>query len=230
MKRNIQGLAEKEYDLVIIGGGIFGACAAWDAARRGLRVALLEKKDFSHATSANHLKMVHGGIRYMQHLDVVRVRESSLERSALLRIAPHLVRPLPIVMPTYGHGMRGKAVLGAGISLYDLLTLDRNWRIPDEGRRIPRGRLITRREVVDHFPGIDPHGLTGAAVFYDCQMYSPQRIAISFLRAAASAGAEIANYLEVTDFHKKEGRITGVRARDVLNGDIIDVRGMMVLK
>jgi glycerol-3-phosphate dehydrogenase len=229
MKKNLQELQRKEYDLVVVGGGIFGACAAWDAASRGLNVALLEKKDFSHATSANHLKMVHGGIRYLQHGDVVRVWESCRERTALLRIAPHLVRPLPIVMPTYGHGMRGKAVLGVGVSLYDLLTLGRNRRIADAGRRIPGGRLIPRQEVLKYFPGIEPRGLTGAAVFYDAQMYSPQRIAISFLRSAVSAGADIANYMEVTRFLKSGGRIAGVGAEDVLSGESIEVRGKTVL-
>jgi len=229
MKKNLQELKRKEYDLVVVGGGIFGACAAWDAAGRGLKVALLEKRDFSHATSANHLKMVHGGIRYLQHGDVVRVWESCRERSALLKIAPHLVRPLPIVMPTYGHGKRGKVVLGVGISLYDLLTLYRNRRIADEGRRIPWGRLITRQEVLKYFPGIEERGLTGAAVFYDAQMYSPPRIALSFLRSAASAGANIANYLEVTDFLRSDGRIAGVHAKDLLSGESLEVRGKMVL-
>ncbi|MCP2500360.1 MAG: glycerol-3-phosphate dehydrogenase/oxidase [Deltaproteobacteria bacterium] len=219
----------KEYDLVIVGGGIFGACAAWDAARRGLKVALLEKKDFSHATSANHLKMVHGGIRYLQHGDLVRVWESCRERTALLKIAPHLVRPLPIVMPTYGHGKRGKTVLGVGVSVYDLLTMDRNRRIADEGRKIPGGRLITRQQVLDHFPGIEPRGLTGAAVFYDAQMYSPPRIALSFLRSAASAGADIANYVEVTRFLRSDGRVVGVGAKDVLGGENLEVRGKVVL-
>ncbi|MGZ9148687.1 MAG: FAD-dependent oxidoreductase [Candidatus Deferrimicrobiaceae bacterium] len=229
MKKNLQEMKGKEYDLVIVGGGIFGACAAWDAAMRGLKVALLEKKDFSHATSANHLKMVHGGIRYLQHGDVVRVWESCRERTALLKIAPHLVRPLPIVMPTYGHGKRGKAVLGVGVSLYDLLTVDRNRRIADESRRIPGGRLITRQETLDHFPGIEDRGLTGAAIFFDAQMYSPPRLALSFLRSAASAGAEIANYLEVTGFLKSGGQVAGVSAKDVLRGESLEVRGKMVL-
>ncbi len=229
MKRNLEELKSREYDLVVVGGGIFGACAAWDAASRGLKVALLEKKDFSHATSANHLKMVHGGIRYLQHGDVVRVWESCRERTALLKIAPHLVRPLPIVMPTYGHGKRGKAVLGVGVSMYDLLTLDRNRRIADESRRIPGGRLITREETLKHFPGIEERGLTGAAVFYDAQMYSPPRIALSFIRSAASAGADIANYLEVTGFLKREGRIEGVCAKDAFTGESVEVRGKVVL-
>jgi glycerol-3-phosphate dehydrogenase len=102
MKRNIEKLENKEYDLIVIGGGIFGACAAWDAVLRGLSVALIEKDDFCQATSAHHFKMIHGGMRYLQHLDVKRVRESCRERSILLKTAPHLATPLPILMPTHG--------------------------------------------------------------------------------------------------------------------------------
>jgi glycerol-3-phosphate dehydrogenase len=229
MKKNLRNLTDKEFDLVVVGGGIFGACAAWDATQRGLTVALLEKGDFSHATSAHHLKMVHGGIRYMQHGDVFRVWESSRERAALLKVAPHLVHPLPIIMPTYGHGKRGKAVLHTGVFLYDLLTLNRNRRIPDKGRQIPRGRMITRQEVLNHFPGVEQRGLTGGAVFYDSQMYSPPRLALSFIRSAANAGAEVANYIEVTQFLKRENRIEGVRATNVLTGESLEVRSKMVL-
>ena len=139
MKRAIGELADGTFDVVVVGGGIFGCCAAWEAAHRGQSVALIEQGDFSQATSANHLKMVHGGIRYLQHLDVPRVWESSHERSAFLRIAPHLVRPLPIVMPTYGYGMKSKNVLRAGMLFYDLLTLGRNRRIADPERHIPWG-------------------------------------------------------------------------------------------
>jgi glycerol-3-phosphate dehydrogenase len=140
MKRNISQLTNKGFDVVIIGGGMFGVCAAWEAAQRGLSAALIERGDFCQATSANHFKMVHGGIRYLQHLDINRIRESSRERAAFLRTSPHLVQPLPIVIPTYGHGMKGKEVLGAGMFLYDVLTADRNRGIPDPLRRIPNSR------------------------------------------------------------------------------------------
>jgi glycerol-3-phosphate dehydrogenase len=229
MKKDLAELSTREFDLIVVGGGIFGACAAWDAALRGLNVALLEKNDFSHATSANHLKMVHGGIRYLQHGDVYRVRESCRERTSLLRVAPHLVSPLPIVMPTYGHGKRGKAVLGAGVSLYDLLTMDRNRGLPDRSRQIPAGRLISRGEVLKRFPGIDPHGLTGAAVFYDGQMYNPPRLALSFVRSASNAGAAIANHMEVTGFVQEGERVTGVFATDLAGGRKLAIRGRLVL-
>jgi len=131
MKRNVAALDGKEYDLIVVGGGIFGICAAWDATLRGLSVALLERGDFAHATSANCFKIVHGGIRYLQHADLYRVRESSHERNVLLRIAPHLVHPLPIAIPTYGHGVQGKAFLQAGLRAYNLITFDRNRGITD---------------------------------------------------------------------------------------------------
>ena len=114
MFRDLEELARHDFDVVVVGGGIFGIATARDAALRGLTVALVERGDFAAATSANSFKLVHGGIRYLQHLDIPRIRESSRERSALLRIAPHLVQPLPIVVPTYGRGAGGKTVLRAG--------------------------------------------------------------------------------------------------------------------
>ena len=158
MKRDLSRLTDSEFDLVVIGGGIFGACAAWDAAQRGLSVALIDRGDFCSATSANHLKMVHGGIRYLQHGDIYRLRQSSGERRAFLRIAPHLVRPLPVVIPTYGHGMKGKAVLRTGMAIYDLLAADRNQGITDPARRIPPGSSLETNEVLRMFPGLP--GLT----------------------------------------------------------------------
>jgi glycerol-3-phosphate dehydrogenase len=229
MERNVLALTQKVYDLVIIGGGIFGSCIAWDATRRGLSVALLEKGDFAHATSANCFKIVHGGFRYLQHADLYRIRESSRERNILLRIAPHLVYPLPIVIPTYGHGMQSKAILQAALWVYSLITFDRNQGLQDATRRIPRGHAISRAEMLKLFPGLRQEGLTGAAVFYDGQMYSPPRLALSFLRAAVNAGADVVNYSEATHFLQSHGRILGVKARDVLTGDGLEVRGRVVL-
>ena len=212
----------------MVGGGIFGSCTAWDAALRGLSVALVEKKDFSHATSANHLKMIHGGIRYMQHGDVRRIRESSRERSAFLRIAPHLARPLPIVIPTYGHGKKGKEIMAVGLLVYDLLTWDRNRGLHHE-QRIPGGHFINRRKILELFPGLDPEGLTGGAVFYDGQMTNPPRLALSFLKSAAAAGAKIANYVEALEFLRQGDRVVGVKARDELTGEVLDIKGTMVV-
>jgi glycerol-3-phosphate dehydrogenase len=229
VKRSIAALADKEYDLVIIGGGIFGICAAWDATLRGLSVALVESGDFSHATSANCFKIVHGGIRYLQHGDLVRIRRSSEERNALLRMAPHLVQPLPIIIPTYGHGMSGKEILAAALSLYDLITFDRNHGITDPTRQIPRGRLISRQEVLELFPDLEKAGLTGAAIIHDGQMYSPPRLALSFLRSAVEAGAQAANYVKATGLLQSRDHISGIEARDMLTGEKFNISGRVVL-
>ena len=228
LNRDTTSLCNREFDLAIIGGGIFGVCAAWDAALRGLSVALVEKNDFSHATSANHFKMVHGGIRYLQHADIPRVRESCRERRALLRIAPHLVYPLPIAIPTYGMGIKGKPFLGTGMLLYDLLTFDRNRGLKN-GRRIPHGKFVSRKSALELFPGLKESGLTGAAIFCDGQMYNPPRLAMSFLRAAVEKGAVVANYVKAEGFLKKNGAIRGVRARDVITEDEFDIRARVTL-
>ncbi|MEW6570090.1 MAG: glycerol-3-phosphate dehydrogenase/oxidase [Nitrospirota bacterium] len=229
MRRDLQALSGKEYDLIIVGGGIFGACAAWDAALRGLSTILLEKGDFCGASSANHLKMVHGGIRYLQHADLPRIRESCHERSTLLRIAPHLVRPLPVVIPTYGHGIKGKIALGVAFFLYDLITIDRNKGIRDPDRQIPGGRFISQQEILRLFPGLEIKNLTGGAIFYDGQMYNPPRLTISFLRSAADEGAAAANYVEVRGLLKKRNKIVGVKARDIFTGSDFEILSRVVL-
>lgn len=229
MKRNLNELQDTEFDIIIIGGGIFGACAAWDATLRGLRVALIERGDFCGGTSANSFKMVHGGVRYLQHADIYRLRYSCRERSALLRIAPHLVQPLPIVIPTYGYGMSGKAFLGAGLYLYDLLTLGRNRGIVDNTRKIPLTRFLSRRQILDLFPDLKQDGLTGGAMFSDGQMYNPTRLVLAFIQSAIASGAKAVNYLEAVGLMRSGDRVTGVQARDTLTGDLLSVRAKVVV-
>ena len=229
MRRDLVALSGRELDVVIVGGGIFGACAAWDAALRGLSVALVERGDFAGGTSSQSFKMVHGGIRYLQHADLIRVRESCRERSALLRTAPHLVHPLPIVVPTYGHGRGGKALLSAGLLAYDLITLDRNRAISDPARRIPRGRGLCTNEALDLFPALARPDLTGAVVFTDAQMYNPPRLVFAFLRSAIEAGALAANYLEAVSFMRSGGRVRGIVACDRRSEERFEIRARAVL-
>ena len=124
MKRAVEELAKHLYDVVIVGGGIYGACIAWDAALRGLTVCLVEKSDFGSATSANSLKIIHGGFRYVQHGNLKRMRELSCERQTLMRIAPHLIHPLPVLVPTYSRC--AKEMLSAALLVNDLISFDRN--------------------------------------------------------------------------------------------------------
>lgn len=208
---------------------MFGACVAWSAALRGYSVAVIDKGDFSQATSANHYKFLHGGIRYLQHADIPRLRESSRERSSLIRVAPHLAYPMPIVLPTYGRGKKGKLIMRAGMLAYDVLTPDRNRRIPDKSRRTPMGRILGRSEVLRMFPGVRKDGLTGAAVFHDGQMYNPPRLVLSFLKSAAAKGAIAVNYVEAERLLRQEGRVVGCAAHDCLSGERFEIRSRITV-
>src|SRR3990170_7432357 len=126
MRRSIPRLADTTFDLLVVGAGIFGACAAWDAALRGLSVAVVDQDDFGAATSANSLRIVHGGLRYLARGNLIRMRESIRERSALLRIAPGLVEPLPVLVPTGPPGVPGRAAFGAVLALTHALSPNRN--------------------------------------------------------------------------------------------------------
>ena len=227
--RNIEDLKQQRFDVLIVGGGGFGAAAAWEAVQRGYSVALIEQHDFGSGTSANSYKMVHGGIRYLQHLDLARLWSSCRERSAWMRIAPHLVRPLPIAMPTYGYGRSGKPLLGAGFLAYDALTLHRNRGIRDRARHVPNMHTLSADEVRRRFPGVSAKGLTGAAVFYDGQMTHPPRMVLAFVASAADRGAIVANYVRATRINTGAGKVTGVTALDRLTGEGFEIRARCVI-
>jgi glycerol-3-phosphate dehydrogenase len=229
MQRNTKTAADEQFDVAIIGGGAFGAAAAWDASLRGLRTILIEARDFGSGASSECFKMVHGGIRYLQHADIGRLRHSAHERSALLRIAPHLVQPLPIVIPTYGRGREGRFFLSTGARVYDWLTFDRNAGIDDPARRISPTRQLSVDEVMELFPNLRRDKLTGAVVFEDGQMYNPARLVLAFVNSAVRAGATALNYAEATEFLWSGQRVVGVRVRDRLHGDTFDVRARLVL-
>ena len=229
LTRDLDKLKQQTFDLIVVGGGIFGACAAYDAAQRGLSVALIERDDFGGATSANSLKMVHGGIRYVQHLDVPRIRHSAAERRTFLKIAPHLVNPLPIVMATYGHGMKGKEALRIGMGIFDLLTVDANRGISDPARKIPWCTTLSKQRVLEMYPGLETEGLTGGALFSDAQMYNPCRLVLAFVQSAVREGAVAVNHASVTSFIREGDAVTGVEVEDRLSGEAFAVRGKMVL-
>src|SRR5215467_753281 len=136
MKRNLQRLANERFDLLVIGGGITGACVARDASLRGLKVALIERNDFANATSAHNSRLIHGGLRYLRNFELGLVRESLRERRIWQRIAPHLVHPLPFLVPLFGSGWKARATLSAGLTLYDILSYDRGW-LDDPAQRLP---------------------------------------------------------------------------------------------
>jgi glycerol-3-phosphate dehydrogenase len=229
MRRDLAAVSAPLFDVLIVGAGAFGAAAAWDATLRGLKVAVIDQNDFGAGASAECFKMVHGGIRYLQHADVRRLRSSCAERSALLRIAPHLVNPLPIAIPTYGNGRQGKAFLAAGMLAYDLLTLGKNSGIGDPLRRISANRLLSRNQTLELFPELERRSLTGAAVFEDGQIYNTARLVLAFVQSAVSRGAIAANYTEAVRFLWEGRRVCGVRARDRLGNEEFDIRAKLVL-
>lgn len=229
MKRDPASLRGQQFDVLIVGGGAFAACAAWEAALRNYSVALIEANDFGSGTSANSFKFVHGGIRYLQHLDLPRLWASCHERSALLRIAPHLVKPLPVAIPTYGHGRNGKEFLGAGFLAYDALTVGKNRGIRDSSRHVPFTAFMSRDEVQRRFDGVREDNLTGAAVFSDAQMYHPPRLVLNFILSAAEKGAVAQNYVAARSFVRHGNRIVGVVARDQVTGEEFEIRSRVVL-
>ncbi len=208
--------------MLVVGGGIYGAAIAWEATLRGLSVALVERDDFGSQTSANSLKIIHGGLRYLQHLDLKRVRRSATERRVLMRIAPHLVHPLASLIPTYQRDLRGKSAMSAAMTVYDLLTIDRNAGA-DPSKHVPRGRLLSRAACLDRFPWIPADGLTGGAVYYDAQVFNSERLVLAFVRSAADAGALVANYAEATTLLQSGSKVKGVSVQDRLTGQQLDV-------
>jgi glycerol-3-phosphate dehydrogenase len=228
MRRDPIRLADTQHDVLVVGGGIQGSCIAWDAALRGLKVALVERDDFGGATSANSLRIIHGGIRYLARGDFARMRESIRERSALLRIAPGLVEPLPVLVPTGPPGVPGRLAFSAGLALTHLLSPRRNRHLrPD--RRIAIGRVLSRRECLQLVPALDPGSIDGGALWYDARMTHPERLTLAFVASAASAGAQVANHVEAEEFDIQEGRVRAVGIRDRLTGLRHQVRARSIV-
>ncbi len=228
MLRDLSRLAADRFDVLVIGAGVYGATIAWDAAQRGLTVALIDRADIGGGTSFNNAKTVHGGIRSLQHGKVRELREYMRERRALSRVAPHLVHPLPFLIPTYGRLQRGRLALRTYFIAYDLLTRDRNAGL-DIAKQLGRSHILSRDECLRQHPAIDPDGVTGGALWYDCQMYSGDRVTLAFVKSAAAAGACVANYVGAHGLLREGDRVIGVQARDELTQGTFDVRAAVVV-
>ncbi|HSG00120.1 MAG TPA: glycerol-3-phosphate dehydrogenase/oxidase, partial [Vicinamibacterales bacterium] len=217
--RDFRQLANSNVDVLVIGGGITGAGVARDAARRGLVTALVDRGDFASGTSSRSSRLIHGGIRYLEYKEWHLVFEASRERRRLRRLAPHLVRPLPFLIPAY----RGSRVppwkLLAGLWLYDLLATFRNVRRHDWLGK----QAVGRRE-----PGLRDRDLVGAGVYYDAQC-DDARLTLATVRDAAAHGARVLNYASVKEFRLADGRIRGAVIRDELSGEEITVQARQVV-
>jgi len=220
----VAALASDRFDLVVVGGGITGAGVALDAASRGYSVALVERADFASGTSSRSSKLVHGGLRYLQNFDLGLVREALLERQLMVRLAPHLVRPLPLVVPAFD-GERPDRLVGMGLNMYDVMSVDRIRR--RRGRKSEddtapwapdRHRIISGDEVVENLPALAPRNPTSGYLFYDCQT-DDTRLVLAVLEEAERYGAVCANRLEVLELVEEQGRTAGVRVRDGETGE-----------
>ncbi|MDB5734000.1 MAG: glpD [Alphaproteobacteria bacterium] len=193
---------------------------------RGLKVALVEARDFASATSAHNSKLAHGGLRYLKNFEFRLVRESLAERRGLMRMAPHLVRPLPFLLPLYGAGLVERLKLKAGLTLYDLLSFDRNRGVP---AKLPGHRWLSRRCALEREPVLAGETFEGAFEYHDAQMYSPERIALENLIDADAHGAAIANYVSADRLLMRDGKVEGVSAHEVMTGAVFDIRAKTVL-
>jgi glycerol-3-phosphate dehydrogenase len=209
----------EKFDVAVIGGGITGAGIARDAALRGLRVALLEARDFASGTSSRSSRLVHGGVRYLEHGHLHLVFESSRERRILLRIAPHLVRPLPFTWPVYRGARVSRARLSLGLRLYDLLSMFRN---------VARYDRLSRAEVLEREPHLQSEGLVGGARYYDAAT-DDSRLTLANAVSAAEAGAAVLNHAAVIGFEFAAGRARVLRVQDAIAGDVFTVRAATIV-
>lgn len=220
MKRNITNMQTTEYDVLIIGGGINGTAVARDAALRGMKTALVEKEDFGYGTTSRSTRLIHGGLRYLETFDFGLVREGLREREVLLRTAPHLVKPLPFLVPVYKGDNVGLFKLRAGMILYDLLSWDKS---------MPSYRFLSADEALQEEPHLKRENLSGAMIYYDGQVELPERVSVENVMQAAEAGADIANHAEVTEYIWEGNRVVGAHIRDTLTNETLDIRAKYVV-
>jgi glycerol-3-phosphate dehydrogenase len=227
-RRDFEPLDTATFDLLIVGGGIHGLMAAYEAAARGLRVALVERDDFAAAMSFNHQRTAHGGLRSVGSGKLGLARESIRERRTLARIAPRLLRPLPFIVGTYRSLTKGRPALRAAFEIDKWLARRRNDGLEPE-LHLPPPRLTSRAATLKLFHGIRADGLTGGASWYDYQIVYSSRLAIAVAEAADALGASVINYAEAIGALKQGSRVTGMRVRDVLTGAEADVHAAVTL-
>ncbi len=233
----LQALCKDEFDVVVVGGGITGAGVALDAATRGYSVALLERADYASGTSSRSSKLVHGGLRYLQNFDLGLVREALLERRLMVKLAPHLVRPLELVVPAFD-GERPDRLVGVGLNLYDVMSVERGRLRSRRARKTSsedgefwspaRHRMISGEEVLELLPALAAREPTSGYLFYDCQT-DDVRLVLTILGEAERFGAVCANRVAVTGLIERDGHARGVQATDLESGSTIEVRAENVV-
>lgn len=215
----VAALARRQFDLLVIGGGITGCGIARDAALRGLSVALVEKDDFASGTSSRSSRLIHGGLRYLEHGHLHLVFESSAERRRLLRLAPHLVRPLEFTWPVYAGARVPRWKLNSGLFVYDALALFRN---------VERHRRLSRAAVLAREPSLGADGLLGGARYFDAAT-DDARLTLANALGAVESGAVVVNHVAASSLLIDDGRVSGAAVRDRVSGQTADVRATVVV-
>src|SRR5215210_3760590 len=205
-----QDIERQVFDVIVIGAGINGAGVARDAAMRGLRVLLLDKGDISSGTTQWATRLIHGGLRYLEHYEFALVRESLRDREAILHVAPHLVKPLGFLVPIYDRSARGPLMIRLGMTLYDTLSYDKS---------MDRHKMFNRQKVHEREPGLNTDGLKAAAFYYDAQVEYAERVAVESAISARDNGATIITYANVDRLLMENGDVRGVEFTDVFEGE-----------
>jgi glycerol-3-phosphate dehydrogenase len=226
--RDPSGFASRRYDLIAVGGGIYGAMTALEGVRRGLSVLLIERSDFGAGASHAYLRILHGGLRYLQSLDFRRHRDSVAERRWFLRHFPNLARPLDCLMPLYGEGLRRTSLFRVAFLMDAALARDKNRGVPEKSR-LESGRVISAEEVFRRLPGVDPSGLQGGASWKDGFVPEAPRLFMEILRWACAFGARALNYCRADDLLAENGRTVGVRATDLTDERRYDFQAPLVV-
>ena len=219
---------KEQYDVAVVGGGIYGAATAWEAASRGLSVILVESDDFCSGTSANSLKTIHGGLRSLQRFDFPEMREYIRERRALLRIAPHLVSPMQCIIPTYSKLSKSRLFMGLGMMVYDLIAFDRNKGL-DACQNLELTRIISAEQVRKLATNLDTSNITGGASWFDAQVYNSERLVLAFIMSAQRAGADVFNYVRKKSYISVQGKITGLIVNDHFTGQDVQINAKAVV-
>ena len=223
------GKAEKEkFELIITGGGIYGIMLLLEASRRNIKTLLLEKDDFGGATTLNHLKTVHGGLRYLQSLDLPRFRESVSERKWFIKHFPQYVNPMSCIMPLYGNGLKRNNVMRGALMLNDLFSFTRNSGIQDS-KKLPGGKVLSTKQTEKLFKGVDTRGLKGSALWYDANIEEFQRLNMTILRKSVDMGSLPLNYIEVKELWTEDNKVKGVKCVDAENGKKVTFSGDVVI-
>jgi glycerol-3-phosphate dehydrogenase len=220
-RQTLTRLRQERFDALVVGGGAVGVGIARDLALRGFRVVLVEQQDLASGTSSRPTRLIHGGLRYLEQFDFGLVRSDMREREILLRVAPHLVLPLPFLMPMYGKGAVERARLRAGMQLYDVLSYDKS---------LPSRRWLDRAQVLTIEPSINADELQGAWRFYDAQVALVERLVVETALDAAAEGALILNHARVLRFARsREGRVIGAEVHDGPSGESIVARAAITI-